>query len=197
MVQPTDAELLRDHLAGHPQAFADLAQRYADELYSFMFRFVNSAAVAEDLVQETLIQVHHSAASFDMARPLRPWVYTIAANKARDYLRGRGRRPMQSLDAGADEDRPDGAQQLEAGGPSASEMLDDAEQRARVRAIVAELPEHHREVLLLGYFQQLPYAEIAEILDVPLGTVKSRLHAAVKNFGEQWKRFNGMLPDAH
>jgi RNA polymerase sigma-70 factor (ECF subfamily) len=184
----SDAELLRDHLAGDPDAFDRLMSRYADELFGFVLRFVNNAAVAEDLVQEAFVQVHLSAATFDERRAFKPWIYTIAANKARDYLRSRGRRQMQSLDStGASDDGPSVADSLEANVPAAADELDADEQRERVRALVAGMPEHLRTVLLLGYFQQLPYAEIAEILQIPVGTVKSRLHAAVTHFADLWR----------
>jgi len=184
----SDAELLRDHLAGDPDAFDRLMSRYADELFGFVLRFVNNAAVAEDLVQEAFVQVHLSAATFDERRAFKPWIYTIAANKARDYLRSRGRRQMQSLDStGASDDGPSVADSLEANVPAAADELDADEQRERVRALVAGMPEHLRTVLLLGYFQQLPYAEIAEILQIPVGTVKSRLHAAVTHLADRWR----------
>ena len=88
----TDEQLLADHLLGKAGSFDQLVQRHVGELFGFLCRFVNNAALADDLVQETLVQVHTAAASFDAGRSFKPWLYTIAANKARDYLRTRGRR---------------------------------------------------------------------------------------------------------
>lgn len=184
----TDEALLVEHLAGKPGSFEQLVSRYADELYGFLYRFVGNGALAEDLVQETFLQVHLSVGSFDPARRFRPWLYTIAANKARDMLRSRGRRTEQSLDARKpDEDRPSTSQVLEAEVPAADEVADEQERKRLVQTLIQRMPDHLRMILTLGYYQQLAYAEIAEILDIPVGTVKSRLHAAVNHFGRLWR----------
>jgi RNA polymerase sigma-70 factor (ECF subfamily) len=185
--QKRDEELLAEHLAGSLGAFEVLVARYADDLYTFFVRFVGNTAAADDLVQETLLQVHLAAGTFDPARPFKPWVYTVAANKARDYLRSRGRRPEQSLDAvSADSDAPPPSALVEAESVSAPEQMDAESLTRLVRALIARMPEHLRLILILGYYQRLPYAEIAEILDIPVGTVKSRLHSAVEHFARLW-----------
>ena len=184
----TDEQLLADHLSGRADAFDSLVRRYVPELYGFLARFVNNTAAADDLVQETFVQVHLAAASFDRDRAFKPWLYTIAANKARDYMRSRGRRQEMTLDAGSDEDGPTAGQMVESAEAPTGQSAEREERKEAVRALVDQMPEHLRLVLLLGYFQQLPYAEIAEILDIPVGTVKSRLHAAVNHFAELWKR---------
>jgi RNA polymerase sigma-70 factor (ECF subfamily) len=187
-ISRTDEQLLTDHLSGRPDAFDVLVRRYVPELYGFLARFVNNGAAADDLVQETFVQVHLAAASFDRDRAFKPWLYTIAANKARDYMRSRGRRQELTLDGGSDEDGPTAGQTVEAADAPTGEPAEREERKEAVRALVDQMPEHLRLVLLLGYFQQLPYAEIAEILDIPVGTVKSRLHAAVNHFAELWKK---------
>lgn len=176
-----------DYLAGRPGAFDALVTRYAPDLFGFLYRYVGDAALAEDLAQETLLQIHVSAASFDRSRPFKPWMYTIAANKARDVLRSRGRRREQSLDLGGDEsDAPSAAALVPALEPSAAEGVETTETREAVQKLIASMPEHLRMILVLGYYQQLPYAEIAEVLGIPVGTVKSRLHAAVTHFAKLW-----------
>lgn len=188
MEHKRDEELLADHLGGSPVAFEVLVSRYAEDLYGFFQRFVGSAAAADDLVQETFLQVHLSAGSFDPARAFKPWLYTIAANKGRDFMRARGRRPVQSLDnTGGSPDNPSPASLLEAGDTSASEDVEAEEQKQLVRILIDRMPETHRLILVLGYYQRLPYAEIADILGVPVGTVKSRLHAAVGHFAKLWR----------
>lgn len=183
-----DEQLMSDHLAGKPGAFDLLAKRYASDLYGFLLKFVGSATAAEDLVQESFLQVISSAAAYDPSRPFKPWLYTVAANKARDFLRSRGRRPEYSLDTpGSDPDSPSAADSLRADEVAAGVELDADEERSRVRALIAKMPEHLRLMLVLGYYQQLPYAEIAEIVGIPVGTVKSRLHAAVTQFSKLWK----------
>lgn len=187
MEHKRDEQLLAEHLAGSPAAFEALVARYTEDLFGFFHRFVGSAAAADDLVQETFLQVHLSAGSFDPARAFKPWLYTIAANKGRDFMRARGRRPVQSLDStGSSPDSPSPAALLEAGDTSADKDVEVEEQKQLVRMLIDRMPETHRMILVLGYYQKLPYAEIAEILGVPVGTVKSRLHAAVNQFAKSW-----------
>jgi RNA polymerase sigma-70 factor (ECF subfamily) len=184
----SDEQLLADHLSGVSGAFECLVARYGSELYAFLCRFVADSTAAEDLVQETFVQVHLAAASFDPERRFRPWLYTIAANKARDYLRTRGRRQQYSLDAtGIDDDSRAPSQNVPAVDASLADQVDAEEQKAVVRELISRMPEHLRLILTLGYYQQLPYAEIAEVLGIPVGTVKSRLHAAVHHFAKLWR----------
>ncbi|MCH7873164.1 MAG: RNA polymerase sigma factor, partial [Planctomycetes bacterium] len=155
----------------------------------FLFRFVNDPGVADDLVQETLLQVHLAANSFDLNRPFKPWLYTIAANKARDLLRSRARRQERSLNApgGGDDAGPTLLDSLESAEQPTAERIEETEQQRQVRDMIALMPENLRLILVLGYYQQLPYAEISQILDIPVGTVKSRLHSAVGHFGKLWR----------
>lgn len=184
----SDEQLLAEHLSGVSGAFDKLVAKYATELYGFLCRFVANASAAEDLVQETFIQVHTAAATFDRSRAFKPWLYTIAANKGRDFLRSRGRRQELSIDAPAGEaDGLSPAQNLEADDERQSAQIERIETQERVRALVNRMPEHLRLILMLGYFQQLSYAEIAEVLGIPVGTVKSRLHAAVNQFERLWR----------
>lgn len=187
MAEISDNTLLQRHLSGVSGAFETLTQRYLDEVFAFVLRFVNNAAAAEDLVQETFLQIHLSANSFDPKRTFRPWLYTIAANKARDYLRSHSRRKMQSLDTAHDDDeRVTLADYVGSEDLAADEQAISRERIEKVQALVEQMPDHLRTILVLGHFQKLPYAEISEVLDIPVGTVKSRLHAAVKHFAAQW-----------
>ncbi len=188
MEHKSDEQLLADHIAGVQGAFDSLVARYADEVYGFLCRFAGNKTIADDLLQETFMQVHLAARTFDPRRSFRPWLYTIAANKARDYMRARGRRPTYSLDSAlGDDDSAAPSQNIEAPLEPSSAVVEAEEQRAAVREVLDRLPEHLRLILTLGYFQQLPYAEIATILDVPVGTVKSRLHSAVRHFARLWQ----------
>jgi RNA polymerase sigma-70 factor, ECF subfamily len=182
--------LLADYLAGQEEGFELLVRRHSQELFRFLVRFTGSAATAEDIVQETFLQVHLSAASFDRSRRLKPWLFTIAANKARDLMRSRSRRPEVPLDAhvgSAEEDSQRFLDFLADSSDSPTLAIEEEEKKAFVRAILAKMPEHLREVLVLSYYHRFPYKEIADILDVPLGTVKSRLHAAVGYFGQAYR----------
>ena len=193
MDQRSDRELLAGHISGDATCFALLTERYAKDLYGFLYRFVGDGVIADDLVQEAFLQVHLAAGSFDLERPFKPWLYTIAANKARDSLRSRTRRSERSLDAVSGEDESGSAliDGLKADDQSTAERFDTGELREQVRGVIAKMPEHLRLILMLGYYQQLPYAEIAEILSIPVGTVKSRLHSAIGYFGRLWRHHTG------
>lgn len=185
----TDEQLLAQYVAGDDAGFAALIERYGRELYPFLVRYVRDAALAEDVIQETFMQVHLSAASFDPQRRFRPWLFTIAVNKARDHLRSRSRKREVPL-GGTSSDGESSAGFLDYLSDDAlapSEALEIDERREAVRAVVAGMPDHLREVLVLGYFHRFPYKEMAEVLSVPLGTVKSRLHAAVSYFAKTYK----------
>jgi len=187
---PTDEQLLAEYLDGQADRFETLVRRHGPELFRFLARFTGSAATAEDLVQDAFLQVHLSAESFDRSRRFKPWLFTIAANKARDHLRSRGRRPEVPLDAHVGSSDEEGQRFLDfladaTAAPSGA--LEREEERVLVRQLLAELPDHLREVLVLSYYHRFAYKEIAAMLDVPLGTVKSRLHAAVGRFGQAYE----------
>jgi RNA polymerase sigma-70 factor (ECF subfamily) len=187
----TDEQLLARYKAGQDDGLEELVRRYEHELFAFLYRFVADQAAAEDLFQETFIQVHRNASSFDPQRRFRPWLFTIAANKARDYLRSHGRRTVHSLDNTASAGGEEGSTFLDlmaSDTPAPPTELSRAEDLARVSAVLAELPALYKEVLVLAYFHEFPYKDIAEMLHIPLGTVKSRLHAAVASFAKSYKQ---------
>jgi RNA polymerase sigma-70 factor (ECF subfamily) len=176
--------------AGRTDRFALLVERYSSDLFQFVARFFRNPAMAEDVVQETFIQVYQSAAGFDSSRKFRPWLFTIAANKARDHIRGKTRRREVSISGGGSTESSEVSYLDFLADETASpgEAMEASEQERIVRDVVNEMPAHLREVLVLGYYQRFAYKEIAEMLDIPLGTVKSRLHAAVANFAAAYKR---------
>lgn len=190
MNAPTDEQLLADYLAGHADRFELLVRRYSLELFQFLMRFTGNAAAAEDIAQEAFLQVHLSSRNFDPSRRFRPWLFTIAANKARDHLRGRARRPEAPLDARVESSEEEGRRFVDfladdSALPTAA--IEEEERRHQVRGVIDRMPDHLREVLVLGYYHRFPYKDIAEILGVPLGTVKSRLHAAVAYFAKAYQ----------
>jgi RNA polymerase sigma-70 factor (ECF subfamily) len=186
----TDEQLLADHLRGDADAFRLIVERHSRELYNFVFRFTRSAAAAEDVAQEAFLQAYMSADRFDPTRRLKPWLFTIGANKARDWLRSRTRQREVALDArlSSDDEGSQAFVDLLAGdtdGPS--HQMETDENRQAVQRAVDRLPPALREALSLAYFHRFAYKDMAEILDIPLGTVKSRLHAAVAAFGKVFR----------
>lgn len=187
----TDEALLEAVAAGDREAMRDLVERYRGELLNFLTRFLGSRAAGEDVFQEAFLQVWMSADTFDPTRRFKPWLFTIAANKARDHHRRHARRQFLSLSAQVGSgDGDDGAAfvDLMAGDdPDPGLPIATEERQDLVRGVVDELPPHLREILLLSYFQRMSYAQVAGTLGIPLGTVKSRLHAAVGAFAKAWQ----------
>jgi RNA polymerase sigma-70 factor (ECF subfamily) len=184
----TDEQLVADYVSGDREALRALIVRYELDLMRFLTRLMGDRDAAEDAFQETFLQFHHSAKRFDTSRRLKPWLFTIAANKARDAIRRRSRQPQLTLTRPvAGEGSVELIDLLEVGPADPGGRMHEQEQREMVDRAVAALSFPLREVLLLAYFQRLSYAQIAEELGIPLGTVKSRLHAAVAGFGKQWR----------
>lgn len=194
----SDEELLKRYRSGSadgPPAFEHLVRRHHDDLVRFLLRLTGNRALAEDAFQDTFLQVHLSADTFDVTRRFKPWLFTIAANKARDAMRRASRRRTLDLSAPIAGDASG-----DAGGNGARTYIDlmeidvpqpdsrmSVEERGHlVQRAIDELPWTLREILLLAYFQRLSYNQIAEALQIPLGTVKSRLHSAVAAFASKW-----------
>ena len=196
----TDEHLFERYRRGQAEAFRTLIERHRDDLYRFLFRLVGDKAAAEDVFQEAFLQVHLSADTFDAERRFRPWLFTIAANKGRDYLRRKGRRHAMELSAPVGGDSGDNGGErgasfidlMEVDVPQPDASMDRDERDRQVQKALAGMSATLREVLLLAYFQRLSYAQIAEDLSIPLGTVKSRLHAAVASFAKNWKLVTGI-----
>jgi len=188
----SDEELLAAYGEGEVAAFRVLIERYRDDLMRFLTRFMGSVDLAEDVFQETFLQLHLSMDSFDPDRRLKPWLFTIAANKGRDLHRKKARRSTLELSAEVGEkDGPSFVDLMEVDVPEPSSRLDAEERDAQVQEALDTLADHHREILLLAYFQRLTYAQMADQLEVPIGTVKSRLHAAVAKFAKAWQDRQG------
>jgi RNA polymerase sigma-70 factor (ECF subfamily) len=187
--EPTDEQLLESYGQGNRAGFSRLVERYQRELFHFLVRFLGDRAAAEDVFQETFLQIHQSAGHFDPERRFRPWLFTIAANKARDLMRSQARRPTHPLQASispSDEESGPFIDFMQSSAQAPGENLEKEELQRLVHETVMGMPSHLREILLLSYFHQFPYKQISEILNIPLGTVKSRLHAAVAHFADRW-----------
>jgi RNA polymerase sigma-70 factor (ECF subfamily) len=188
---PTDEELLLAYRSGGDRgAFEQLVQRYETELYSYLRNYLGNAQMAEDAFQATFLQVHLKCDQFEPGRRVRPWLYTVATNQAIDAQRRNRRHRMVSLDRRRSMDGPD-----DEDGGTLMNLLDSRdvdpieqftieEDSQAVRAAIEQLPESLRRVVLLVYFQGLKYREAADVLSIPVGTVKSRLHTAVARLNE-------------
>ena len=186
----SDAELLVLYNAGEEAAFREIINRYKNSLYAFLRQFLNQQDLVEDVFQETFIQLFTSRDSFDPSRPLRPWLFTIAANKAKDTLRKQQRTaaiPIGTIAEPQEMSFDDVLNAFTSDSTTPYKKLQENETALSVREIIANMPENLREILILAYFNKFSYKQMAQILSIPIGTVKSRLHTAVGRFAKEWK----------
>jgi RNA polymerase sigma-70 factor (ECF subfamily) len=136
------------------------------------------------------LQLYTKIHQYEPGRPFRPWLYAIATNQAIDALRRQGRHPTVRLhvevEDGDADDLPNLLTLLESREPGPVEHVQGEERRQLIRAGVDKLPEFLRSVVILAYYQSLKYKDIADILKIPVGTVKSRLHTALCKLHEAW-----------
>jgi RNA polymerase sigma-70 factor (ECF subfamily) len=168
-----DAARLR---RGDTAGLAGLMGRHQDRLFRYLLRLAGDEAVAEDLFQQTWLQVAERIGRYDRSRPFAPWLFTVARNLALDHLR---RRRPERLDDMDEPVAPGGPQ----GDPFARAVA--REQGARLADVVAGLAPPDREVLSLRFEEDLPLPELAERLAVPLPTAKARLYRALTRLRER------------
>ena len=189
LVAWTDEQLLLSYRSEPDgRVFEELVRRYEKELYGYLRHYLGDAEMAEDVFQQTFLQVHLKCGQFEPGRKVRPWLYTVATNQAIDYQRRNRRHRMSSLDRATLNHGEDEAGALAEllGGPEAgpADDAESAEQHDALRKAVDALPEASRQVVTLVYFQGLKYREAAQVLAIPVGTVKSRLHHAMLKLTE-------------
>ncbi len=189
----TDEELLLQYRETEDRdLFEELVRRYERELFSYLRRYLGNRDMAEDAFQAAFLQVHLKCHQFEAGRRVKPWLYAIATNQAIDAQRRNRRHQMVSLDylRGSDEgdDERNLADLMASREPSPAARVGREEQDQQVQRALNELPDQMRTVIHLVYYQGLKYREAAEVLSIPVGTVKSRLHAAIGKLGEVWNR---------
>ncbi len=174
-----DAKLMRRVQRGDREAFAGLVERYKQPIYNFILRTVRDTTEAEDLTQNTFVQVWRSARRYRVSARFSTWLYTIARNLALNELRRRGRHRAESLDATHPDFEEQPLHQVE--DLSALVAPDDVVRRelfAKVEEAIRDLPENQRTALLLCREEDVSYEEIARILGVSLSATKSIIHRA-------------------
>jgi len=182
--------LLQYRQGGSRELFATLVRRYERDLFNYLRRYLGDAGMAEDAFQATFLQVHLKCEQFEKGRRFRPWLYTIATNQAIDAQRRNKRHRMVSLDRfGQGSDGNEVGKLVDLLVSGAGDPLEHVSQFERdewVREALGELSEQMRSVVHLVYYEGMKYREAAEVLSIPVGTVKSRLHAAVAKLSEFW-----------
>jgi len=175
-VAATDAELVTRALGGSERAFREIVRRYERSIYGLIVRMIRDAPVAEDLAQETFLRAFTRLDTYDRRRPLAAWLFKIAHNLTVDALRRAQPATIPYEDAGAG----GGAALVDSRSPTPEEAAAGRELARALEAAIAQLRPAYREVVLLQYREGLSQDEIAEITDLPLGTIKTYLHRARK-----------------
>ena len=173
--QYTDEELIASFQNGNEQAYIELVRRYRDRLMTFVFRFVGDMELSEDIVQDTMLKVYTHKHYYKEIAKFSTWIYTIAGNLAKTELRKRKRRKVTLLSQMNTDDRKYEIPSTEL----QSEDIVQGEYAERyIQKAILQLPLHFRTVVILRDIQELSYEEISKIVNVPLGTVKSRINRA-------------------
>jgi len=186
----SDEQLLHSYQqSSDAGVFSELVSRYQRELYNYLRRFLGDATLAEDVFQATFLQVHLKRDVFEEGRKFRPWLYTIATNQAIDAQRRNRRHRRLSLNQPQSSGDSVGTLiDLVAGNASDPSLAaEGSEQSDWVRGEVEALPEPLRNAVNLVYFKGMKYRDAAKVMSVPVGTVKSRLHAAIQRLGQAWR----------
>lgn len=186
----TDAELIVKAIAGREEGFEELVRRYQRPIVGYIYRMLNDYDASLDVSQEVFIKVYKSLDKYSSQYKFSTWLYRIAHNATIDHIR-RNSQNLQSLETESE----DGAyqMQLESSLPTPEQNQERREWKSEIESVVKCLPSAYRELILLRHTQELSYDEIAEVTNLPLGTVKNRLFRAREMMREIFieRGFNG------
>src|SRR5258707_10827167 len=163
-------------VGGHGPALDALMERHAEKLFHYLVRSLQDESDAADLAQETFVKVYQNRKKFDLNQKFTTWLYAIASNLVRDRFRWRSRHPQVSLEAENDQTEANLKDNLRAAELSPDQSLQNEERADAVRQAIAALPEELQQPLILAVYQELPQAEIAEILKCSVKAVETRIY---------------------
>ncbi len=187
----SDENLIVAHLKGDPTAFRELVCRYGDGVLGYLRHMTGNRDQAEDLFQETFKRVHEKAHTF-RGEGFKSWLFTIATRVTIDSARRRRKRMTISLDQRSDCDEQNGPQLAvvaDENAPDPADQIVRQEQKEQVRRAIESLPTGQRAALVLAYYQQLSYREVAEVLGCSVGAVKTQMSRALATLAQR-------LPDS-
>lgn len=166
---------IKQVLKGDQNAFSDIVNLYQNRLYQVCYRMLGNKHEAEDIAQEAFVRAYTNLHTFDQKRKFSTWLYRIATNLCIDRIRKK--KPDYYLDAEvAGTDGLDMYSQIAADDQLPEEQLEQMELQDRIQYEISRLPDKYRSAIVLKYMEELSLQEISEILDLPLGTVKTRIH---------------------
>jgi len=184
-----EAALVRAAQGGDQAAFGEIVRHFQRVVYRVAYALTRNAADADDLAQETFVRAYQAIGRFRVGEPLRPWLTRIAVNQAYSLYRRRRRRPETSI-----EPLVEAGRQWAAAGDDPADRAAEAESHARLAEAFAGLSPEHQAVLTLRVVEDLPYDEIARVLNVPVGTVMSRLSRARTELRRRLRERTGEAP---
>jgi RNA polymerase sigma-70 factor (ECF subfamily) len=182
-VKQEDLLLIERCKGGDQAAYALLLGKYQNSVYNLCRKMVRNPEEARDLSQEAFVKTFATLDRYNPVYAFSSWLYKITANLCIDHIR-KQRMKLLSIDEPVDGDEGPIARQLEDPGQRPDEVSENSELSERIRAAIDRLPEHYRVILLMRHQEQLSYEEIARALDIPLGTVKARIHRAREGLKE-------------
>ena len=180
----TDEKLIARFQDGDINAYNELVNRYKDKLLNFVFRYFNNREQAEDVVQETMIKLYTHASYYKNIAKFSTWIYTIAKNNALTELRKNKRKQTTSL--WTNEGKPI---DIEIKGESLEKTVHNQIAVEELNKYLDEIPENFRVAVVLRDFQELSYEEISKILEIPIGTIKSRINRGRIQLSKKMKHF--------
>jgi RNA polymerase sigma factor (sigma-70 family) len=186
-VKEEDVKLIARAKAGEEKAFRKLLGKYQGSVFSICLRMVREREQASDLAQDVFLKVFTMLDRYDPAYAFSSWLFKITSNLCIDYLRKR-RIETYPMDAPLNGNEGEYTRQYESPDPTPETLMIRKQQMASLREAIETLPAHYRMIILLRHQENLSYDEIAETLDIPLGTVKARIHRAREMLKDRLKR---------
>jgi len=180
----SDDALVERALKGDMSAFSRLYDRYEKPLFNFICQYVGDYEAAQDVFQETFIRAYRKLQRYQLGTNFSAWLHRIAINQSKDEFKRRRRRPISSITQSEGGEETDLLATISDESLTPEELLTRKEQAGRVRRALTRLTKDHMQVILLYVFQGMAYKDIAETLGIPIGTVKSRMHYAIKELGK-------------
>ena len=171
----SDEDLIKRFQDGDEQAYVELVNRYRDRLMNFVYRFTSDSEQSEDIVQETLIKLYTHKHYYKKIAKFSTWIYTIAANYAKTELRKKKNRKITNLSQMSSDEKDYDLPSVQ---PDTDQLIESEYLEKRIQSAINTLPLHFKTVIVLRDVQELSYDEISNIVEVPLGTVKSRINRA-------------------
>ncbi len=177
-MSPEEKDIIERCRRGDLGAFNELVRRYEKQVYNFAYRLTNNYDDASDVAQDAFVRVYNAIGTFRGDASFSTWLFRITTNVFLDERKRARAHPHSSLDEYMELDESSVARQIEDPGPTPEALTEEAERNKILQKAIASLPEYQRAMVVLYHAQQKSYEEIAEIMGLPIGTVKSRLNRA-------------------